>query len=85
MVAQDKNELRYSAAERYADKYGISVEDAYHSGHFRITWNDYVDYLETGKLRRGARKRDIEAITGKPFSKSVSTESASQSISIFTS
>lgn len=77
MVAVDKNQLRYDAAERYAEKHGISTEDAYHQKDFRMTWNHYVNYLITGKLPRGARKRDIEAIIGKPFSKSFGTQSAS--------
>lgn len=70
MVAVDNNKLRYGAAERYADAHGISTEDAYHDDDFQLVWNHYVDYLTTGKLPRGARKRDIEAIIGKPFSKS---------------
>jgi hypothetical protein len=76
MAGQDKNELRLAAAERYAEQRGISVEDSYRTAEFRMTWNYYVQYLETGKLSRKARKRDIEAIIGKPFSKSLCTKSA---------
>lgn len=63
------NDPRYIAAQEYADTHGISIEEAFHDDEFRITWNDYVIYSQTGKMTKGRSKRKGEKILNRPFSK----------------
>lgn len=63
----------YDAAEKWAMAHNLdTTEDAFHAKNFRKAWNDYLEYVDTGKLPKGARKRDIEIILGRKFSKSIS-------------
>lgn len=63
-----KNKLAWDMASNYAEQHNLpSPRESFGEAGFRSAWNYYVDYLKTGKLPRGARKRDIEAALGRKF------------------
>lgn len=67
----------YYAAENWTNSEDEEIiSNAFHDARFRKAWNDYVTYLEKGKLPRDARKRDIEKIIGRKLSKSLYEKSA---------
>lgn len=73
-----KNKAAWDMASNYAELHGYdSPRESFHDDNFIMIWNNYVDYIKTGKLPRGARKRDIEAALGRPFSKDASKKSKS--------
>lgn len=63
-----KNKAAWDMAVNYAEQHDLeSPKDSFQDPRFIHTWNMYVQYIKSGKLPRGERKRDIEAVLGRPF------------------
>lgn len=63
-----KGKVAWNMAVNYADQHNLTdPRDSFQHPDFIRTYNQYVKYIQSGVLPRGARKRDIEAVLGRQF------------------